>query len=1148
MPIDFKPGTDVNDLLQRPYNLSPRDKTAMDSIIEPLRAQGIVEDVPLGEPCPAAAPAFIVWRQGKPRMVVDLRRTNTKLLHDAYPLPRQDEILKSLQGSEVFSVLDLTKGFFQQPIRRQDRWKQAFVTAHRGHERLTVSTMGLATSPAFFQHRMEHLLRRYLWQFVLVYIDDVIVYSRSTEDHLRHLDLVLAILANSGCTMSLQKCHFAHAGLTALGHFVSRLGLSTAEEKTEAIRALAMPTNLKDLESGLGLMGYYRQFVSHYAAIAEPLIRLKTIGFKAAPKKNPARDRWAATVRLPPLETPKPDAVDPLTEQARVSQENLTRQHIWQDAQKAWDTLKDKLVNAVDLAFPDFDRPFELHTDGSKQRGFGAALHQEQADGSMRPVVFLSKTLSPAERNYWATELETAALIWALHKLSQYLDHAQLTVVTDHTAIRDTFQGLGSGRPKGNYRLTNWKLQLDKWRDRITIKYREGSKHLNADALSRLPRLDDPDPYGTCQSPEFKPSAQSDDTDHQNPALEQQLTRVYPVFRDEDVVILFPVQTRRAAARLRQHTTVEPPPASQEHTPRDPSSQLTNQPRTIPATPTPPACSRDTANETITSATQSDSSGHVPLTPPHDNPMPDTATPQAAEHIASAEGHLTQTIHLSDDFRLRIAALLEADPTFRTIYKRILKRQRDGLADSSLNGFSIHLPSKLLFFDDGTNVRLCVPRAMISEVCRLAHDSRAHTGVTRSYHFLRRTLFFHDMKRQLGAYIAACAECQKSHPRRGKVYGDLQPVLTPQQPLATLCLDFIVGLPISPQGNDAALIITDKFSKFVRYIVGKTTWSSEDWAHAYIALIYPDWGWPDTFVHDVDPKLVSALWTSLCKASDIAVRTSAAYHQQANGQSERTIQIVLHGLRALLGHLFNAEDWQPRLAHVVHCMNTSRHTSTQDTPYFLLYGRHPRSFIDLDVPQDLDDRVQHMQQARQAAWDAIQIAVARMKAYYDERHETPPDIQPGDFAYVKLAKLGDDGYHLDSQTKLAHRRAGPFRILERISPLRFRLELPSHLRWKPEFSIEYLEPVPPSTREPLPPGPLRIDEIDKFIIDRILATRTRQGRREFRVSWMGYPEADATWEPEDTLARDVPRLLHQFLTTHNRKGGGGHDKNPLDNP
>lgn len=271
MPIPFRQGVDFSDLKQVPYGMLRRDRIETNKIFDPLSEIGVVEKVPLGKPSPAASPAFLVWRDNKSRLVVDFRRVNTKMFFDAYPLPKQDDILEAMGGSIVFSCLDMVKSFFQQKIRPEDRWKTAFVTSHRGHEQLTVSTMGLTTSPAFFQHRMEQIFGNYLWKFVLVYIDDIIIFSKDIESHIEHLSTCLSLLCKSGVTLSLTKCHFAQPGLRALGHWVDRLGLSTVEEKTEAIRALKFLTTLKQLEYGLGFFGYYRKFVSHFATIFRPL-------------------------------------------------------------------------------------------------------------------------------------------------------------------------------------------------------------------------------------------------------------------------------------------------------------------------------------------------------------------------------------------------------------------------------------------------------------------------------------------------------------------------------------------------------------------------------------------------------------------------------------------------------------------------------------------------------------------------------------------------------------------------------------------------------------------------------------------------------------------------------------------------------------
>lgn len=596
--------------------------------------------------------------------------------------------------------------------------------------------------------------------------------------------------------------------------------------------------------------------------------------------------------------------------------------------------------------------------------------------------------------NYGATELETAALVWALLKLEHFLDSSSVVVVTDHTAIRDTFQSIGSGKPKGKYRLVNWRLFLEKWRDKIQITYRQGRQHINADALSRLPTVDEE-----------------------------------PV--DEEPVRAFPV----AAAPT-----------------KDPD-----------------------------------------------------AIPQ--------------------ELRDQIVTALPTDRAFRKVYHRIKE------SGHSLLSFDICPVSGLLRFTDNTNEvpRLCVPEAVIHDVLKMAHDDRAHPGIRSTCDFLLPLIFYPTLRKAVVHYIAACPECAKSKPRRGLPYGDMTPVDTPRTPLSTICLDFVTGLPEDGDA-DALLLLTDKFTKIMRAIAGRADWDAGQWADRYVELIYPDWGMPHTFVHDDDSRLVSRLWTALRRAANVTMATSAPHHQQANGQAERSVQTLIHALRTVIGARHDTSTWRSLLPHVLHCLNSRTHSSTGTSPFQLIYGRNPNHFLNpaasrLPDTHDVEHDTRHR---HQTAWDAVQLATARMKISYDQKHLKPPPLRENDLVYVKLAKPGQDGYHLNNQTKLSHRRAGPFPISKVVSPLRLRLDLPPYLKWHPEISIEHLEPVHAATRPAAPPGPIRREGEDKFIVDKILNKRRRRGHTEYLVRWLGYSQDWDTWEPEISLRQDVPQLLDRF--------------------
>ena len=1061
MPIPFKEGVDIKDLKQAPYNLSARDRVNMDKILDPLTKLGVVEPVPLGSPCPAASPAFMVYRKDDPkgRMVIDLRRVNTKVHIDAYPLPRQDDILTSMSGATIFSIVDMTKSFFQQPLAVGDRWKTAFVTPHRGHEQMTVSTMGLASSPSFFQHRMERIFGKYLWKFVAVYIDDTIIFSTSPEQHIHDLSTVLTLLMDSGVTLSLAKCHFAQPGLKALGHWVDRLGLSTVDEKVEAIKCMKFPDTLSELENGLGFFGYYRKFVRNFAAISRPLQELKAKMLKASPTGKSSRKSF--------------------TKRSRLDDQMWITKQMKADAHNAWDSIKLILCDAPTLAFPNFLKPFILYVDGSKERGFGAALHQMGEDGVERPILYISKDLSPAEKNYWPTELETGALVWALQKLPQYLDHSNMVVFTDHSAIKDAMS-LASVHGKRSLRLTNWRLFLSKYLGRIEIKHRPGTSHLNADGLSRIAREPQSDPV--------KPSFTKQ--------ISFEKASVFTTYTNA-----LPVQTRRAAAET---------------------------PHEAPDAP---------------DATEGSDRGDALI------PVPDAdAEINEEANDANRDNQYMSSLHVHPDVLKSIARNLPHDPTFSKIYTKLVTLHKDTKHDEAgpvteFQFFRRDPRSKLLFYIGDNKDRLCVPSEDFKKVLRMAHDDRAHVGANRVYYFLREHVFFPNMKRRITEYTTLqCPVCIRAKPKRSRPWGSLHPIDHPVEPLSVLCIDFVDGLPTSSKGNDKVMFITCKSSKFIAYLVGKTTDSAEDWADKYYNVIYSFWGFPDKLISDQDSKFMGRFWTALFRTAKVQLAFTAAHHSSANGQAERTNQTSVHALRCAIGGRYDQSNWEELLPGIQLALNSSVNTSTNATPYFLMYGRHPKfEFSQQDQSSEADDWIRARECARKEALEAVHIAQAKMKLHYDSTH-IPPVFT--DYAYLRISKKHEKGYHLQNHTKLSFDKIGPLKIIRKHSDLAYEIELPSWLTGiNPIISVEFLEPAPndPSGDSPPPPpspGPITLDGQEKYIIESIIGKESRHipGKRgrhpHYEIKWLGY---DATsFEPCSIIEQDVPQLVRQYENSRRR--------------
>ena len=306
---------------------SPAKREVMDEQIDTWLNNGVISP----SKSPWGAPAFIVYRNGKPRMVIDYRRLNAITIPDEFPLPRQEDILQALTGSQWLSTLDALAGFTQITIKKDDREKTAFRT-HRGLHQFNRMPFGLRNGPSTFQRVMQGVLASYLWVFTLVYIDDIVVYSTTFEDHLKHLDLVFKAIIKGNITLAPNKCHFAYQSLLLLGQKVSRLGLSTHKEKVGTIVQLAEPKNVSELQTFLGMMVYFSAYIPYYAWIASPLFKL------------------------------------------------LRKDHKWDWGflqQEAFELCKQVLVNAPVRAYAMPGLPYRLYTDACDY-GLGAILQQVQ--------------------------------------------------------------------------------------------------------------------------------------------------------------------------------------------------------------------------------------------------------------------------------------------------------------------------------------------------------------------------------------------------------------------------------------------------------------------------------------------------------------------------------------------------------------------------------------------------------------------------------------------------------------------------------------------------------------------------------------------------------------------------------------------------
>lgn len=422
--------TEINARIpKRQYRrLSPSEYALCKEYVEDLLRKGFIAP----STSPYGAPIMLVPKPaGGFRVVCDWRALNAITIKNRFPLPRIDEALDQLGGAQIFSSLDLNSGYFQIRINEEDAHKTAFTTPFGLYE-FKVLGQGLANAPATFQAIMNKIFAPYINKFVIIYLDDILIYSKTPEEHERHLRIVLDLLKENKFYAKPNKCVFGVQSTKFLGHIVGCGGVRPDPAKINTVTEWPAPSSTPALRSFLGLTNYFRKFVKHYATIAAPLIRL--------------------TGNIPDIRP------------------------LWgKEQQQAFEALKVALTTAPVLAHPDFSKPFELVSDASLQ-GTGAVLMQEE-----RVISYTSKAFNKAERNYTTTEQEMLGVIRALTEWRHYFDGDpnHLTIITDHNPLT-----YFDSKTTLSRRLERWVEFMGGFS--YVWKYRKGANNV-ADALSRQP-------------------------------------------------------------------------------------------------------------------------------------------------------------------------------------------------------------------------------------------------------------------------------------------------------------------------------------------------------------------------------------------------------------------------------------------------------------------------------------------------------------------------------------------------------------------------------------------------------------------------------------------------------------------------------------
>ena len=760
-------------------------------------------------------------------MVINYRPLNAVTIVGEVPLPVIEDVLLCLQGAKWFTTMDMEQGFHQVRMAPEDRYKTAFRT-FMGQFEWCVMPFGLKGAPSTFQAIMNSIFFDLLGQGVLVYMDDVLLYSTTLELHLTLLDKVLQRLLDHKMFPKLSKCNFAVQSIQYLGYQVGADGIRPSPEKVSAIAA--WPTTLSNdtqVRQFLGTVNYCRNFMGpEFAILARPLQQLLKSGIDFV---------W----------TPEHSA--------------------------AVQALKDRLIHYTTLTLPDLTKPFILRTDASGH-AIGAVLEQ---DGN--PIGFLSQKLTDTEMRYSTYEQELLAVIRALERWRHLLMTAETTIYTDHQALQYLMQ-LKADKPIRG-KIARWLSFLDLFQN-LTISYQPGATNLVADALSRCPlhtvtSATPEDSPGNANNKRLGPSTVAD---HSSPTP----TATTPQAALHLVVPLLLAKTRKV---LRIHNPSDPPHLDKPE-------------------PTPQA-------------------GPLLQQAPDD--------PQLTNNLLEMQG-------IGDD---TWETALQRCSEFSEAYRLAKQHAPQPVTTEAKTRFK--LVQQVLCIQLQGLWRICVPNfpSFRQRLLFLYHDlpTAGHLGVSKTYTQLAHRFYWKGMREYVQLYVDTCPKCKASKSLSLKPAGLLQPLTVPSRRWSIISMDFITGLPVSPDGYDTIFSVVDSLSKMAHFIPTSSSINTLDLVSLFADRIVRYHGLPSTIISDRDTKFASDFWGHFCKRFAIKRALSTAWHPQTDGQTERVNRTIEQMLRTYIQS--REEEWPSLLPALELAYNCTPHSATGLLPFEVMIGENP---------------------------------------------------------------------------------------------------------------------------------------------------------------------------------------------------------------
>src|SRR5437762_1515114 len=475
--------------------------------------------------------------------------------------------------------------------------------------------------------------------------------------------------------------------------------------------------------------------------------------------------------------------------------------------------------------------------------------------------------------------------------------------------------------------------------------------------------------------------------------------------------------------------------------------------------------------------------------------------------------------HLEKGFVKRVVNAGSDDPEWSRI-KDALERGETFHEYSLEDGMVCY--RRRIWIPDDNSLRLLVAGA--------SHDTKVagHFGKHKTLDLIRRDFHWPSLDKWIAKYVKECDHCQRNKTVRHREYGLLQPLEIPYAPWSSISMDFIVQLP-TVCGYNQVWTVVDRFTKMVHFILLKSI-TARELADGFVKEIWHHHDLLLDIVSDRDPKFTSNFWKTVMKKLNVHLNMSTAFHPQTDGQSEALNQVLEQYLRIFC--TYHQDDWVELLPFAEFSYNNSVNTSTKMTPFYAVYGQHPRSVWPSIQEKCVagNEFVDRLETLREELRENLSIARERMRKFHDKKKEPQPDFQVGDKVLLNAKNIKT----LRPSKKLDHRMRGPWTIIKRVGPRAFKLDMKEYKGQKHDvFPVGLLERYHESTipgRVEPPPPPVG-DEEDEFDMEEVLDSRLFNREVKYLVRWKGYGPDDVTWEPWKNMvsdyAKDQVREFHR---------------------